>query len=92
MYSYVTDNNVLLNKQFGFRAGHSIEHALLELVDQISNTFKNKNVLFGIFIDSPKAFNTMDHKILTQIFEHYGINGKKLSWFKNCLANRTQYI
>ena len=31
--SYLTENNIMFNKYFGFRAGLSTEHALLELVD-----------------------------------------------------------
>ena len=92
LYSYLTENNVLFNKQFGFQAGHSTEHALLELVDQISNTFNDKNYLLGIFIDLSKAFDTADHKILIQKLKHYRINGKNLSWFKNYLTNRRQCI
>ena len=65
-YSYLTQNNILFNKQFSFWAGHSIEHALLELVDQISNTFNDKNYLVGIFVDLSKAFDIVDHKILIQ--------------------------
>ena len=65
---------------------------LTELVDQISNTCNDKNYLLGIFIDLSKAFDTMDHKILIQKLEHYVINGKNLSWFKNYLTNQKQYI
>ena len=35
LYNYFNANSFLFNKQFGFRAGHSMEHALLELIDQI---------------------------------------------------------
>ena len=87
LYSYLTKNNILFNKQFGFRAGHSTEHPLLELVHQISNTFNDKNYLIGIFIDLSKAFDTMDQKMLIRKLEHYGINVKNLSWFKNYLRN-----
>ena len=92
LYSYLTLNNILFNKKLEFRAGHSTEHALLELVDQISNTFNDKNYLLGIFIDLSKAFDTVGHKILLQKLEHYGRNGKNLSWFKNYLTNQKQYI
>ena len=30
LYTYLAENNILFNKQFGFRAGHSTEHVLLE--------------------------------------------------------------
>ena len=65
---------------------------MLEIVDQNSNTFNDKNYLLGIFIDLSKAFDTVDHKILIKKLEHYGINGKNLSWFKNYWTNRKQYI
>ena len=64
LYNYFTGNSILFNKQFGFRAGHSTEHALLELIDQICDSFNDKNYFLGIFIDLSKAFNTVDHSIL----------------------------
>ena len=69
----------MFNKQFRFRAGHSTEHVLLELVDQVSNTFDEKNDLLGIYVDLSKAFDTVDHKHLMEKLEHYGINGKNLT-------------
>ena len=48
LYTYLADNNI---KQFGFRAGNSTEHALLELIDQISGSFNDKSHFLSIFID-----------------------------------------
>ena len=87
LYRYLTENNILFNKQLGFQAGHLTEHALLELVDQITDTFNDINYLLGNFVDLSKAFDTMDNKISIQKLDHYGINGKKLLWFKNYLPN-----
>ena len=40
----MNENEILNDKQFGFRAGHSTEHAILELIDQVSDAF-DKTIL-----------------------------------------------
>ena len=42
LYMYLTDNSILYKKQFGFQEGHSTEHAVVQLVDQIRNGFESK--------------------------------------------------
>ena len=42
LYDYFTANSILFNKQFGFRAGHSTEHVVLELIDQICDFLRTK--------------------------------------------------
>ena len=83
---------VLFNKQFGFRACHSTEHALLELIDQIFGSFNDKNYFLRSFNDLSKAFDTVDHSILLKKLEHYGKKGRSLSWLQSYLSSRNQYI
>ena len=92
LYEYFTANSILFDKQFGLRAGHSTEHALLELIDQICYSFDDKNYFLGIFIELSKAFDIADHSILLKKLEHYGIKGRSLSWFQSYLSNRKKYI
>ena len=44
-----------------------------------------------ISIDLKNAFDTVDHKILYQKLEHYGVVGRELSRFKSYLSNRKQF-
>ena len=56
LYSYLIENDISFNKQFGFREGHLTKHALLELFDQISNTFNNKKLFTWYFHWLIKSF------------------------------------
>ena len=42
LYSYLTENKILVKNQFGFRSCHSADHAPLELIDQICECFDKK--------------------------------------------------
>ena len=92
LYKYLTDQTILHPRQFGFKKGHSIEHAIAQLVDQIYKSFENDKYTVGIFIDLSKAFDTVDHTILLKKLEIYGITGANLAWFRSYLTNRKQYI
>ena len=60
---------MLYLKQFSFQKGHSTFHALLQLVDQIYESFERNEYRIGIFIALCKAFDADDHNILLKKLE-----------------------
>ena len=82
----------MYSKQFGFQRNNSTEHAIIQLYDQICESFEQNKFTLGVFIDFSKAFDTVDHKILIEKLLHYGVNGNNLKWFSNYLTNRKQFI
>ena len=92
LYQYLTENKILYPKQFGFQTGHSTEHAIVQLVDQILESFEYNKYTLGVFIDLSKAFDTVDHSILLKKLELYGVTDRNHSWFKNYLSNGKQFI
>ena len=92
LYKYLTDNSMLYKKQFGFQEGHSTEHAIVQLVDQIIKSFESKQYTLGVFVYLSKAFDTVNHEILIFKLENYRKRGKNSLWFIIYLTNRTQFI
>ena len=75
-----------------FRQGHSSHHALITLVNKITQSLDSGDMVIGIFLDLKKAFDTVNHKILVKKLYSYGIRGQLINWFKSYLENRSQYV
>ena len=88
LYSYLNDNNLFFQKQFGFKEGHSTNHALIELINSINDSFNQNKYTLGVFIDLSKAFDTFDHNILLKKLSLYGIKSNSLKWFSSYFSNR----
>ena len=90
LYSYLEVHDIIYKYQPGFRTIHSTVTALLEATDTwVSNIDRGKiNVI--VFLDSKKAFDTVDHEILLSKLSIYGINGITHQWFQSYLEDRTE--
>ena len=64
MYSFLTENNLIYDRQFGFRSNHSTNHALINLTEDIKSYMDRGYIAAGVFIDLQKAFDTVNHQIL----------------------------
>ena len=49
-------------------------------------------ITVGVFVDLAKAFDTVDHKILLNKLQYYGLRGIPHQWFTSYLSNRKQYV
>ena len=92
LYKFLLENNTLYQKQFGFQNAHSTEHAILQLVNQITEAFSQGKFTVGIFLDISKAFDIVNHNILLEKLKAYEIQSENLKWFRSYLLNRKQFI
>ena len=90
LYSSLSSKNIIFINQFGFRKKHSTSHIVNYSVDKVITEIEKKKHAIGIFIDLSKAFDTIEHGILLDTLEHYGIRGKLHTLIKSCISCRTQ--
>ena len=62
------------------------------MIDYIYKSLDEGNYAFGIYTDLKKAFDTVQHQILLQKLQYYGIRGIAVDWFKFYLSNRKQFV
>ena len=68
-------NDILFEYQFGFRKNYSTSQAVMEVLDNIYQSCDNSETTIGIYLDLQKAFDTVNHLILLQKLEIYGVRG-----------------
>ena len=87
------ENNILYDKQFGFRKGHSTSHAIITLVNKVSKSLDERKIVGGVYFDIRKTFDSISHQILLDKLHKIGIRGnihclpKKLSHVSITICN-----
>ena len=88
--TFISDNNILVKQQSGFRSQHSTETALLGSTNEWLYNMDSGLINGVLFLDLKKAFDTVDHEILLKKLHLYGIKGTPYAWFKSYIQNRKQ--
>ena len=92
LHRFLELHESLYELQYGFRKNHSTNHALINITESIREALDNNKTVCGIFVDFQKAFDTVNHDILLQKLDYYGVGGCINSWFKSYLSQRTQFV
>ena len=69
LISYINDNKLLYDYQFGFQKGKSAHLAIMMLVNKIADALDQGESVVGVSLDFSKSFDTVDHNILLQRWE-----------------------
>ena len=83
-YQYLDHKGLLRLIQSGFRRFITFKNT-----DDWYMGLDSGKMLGMVFVDLQMAFDTVDHRVLCNKLKLYGIQQRKLSWFKCFLSNRT---
>ena len=90
--SFFNKFSLFSNKQFGFLKGRSTQDAIFDFTETVYDALNSKKFNISILIDLKSAFDTVNHKILLNKLELYGIRGHGLDWLKSYLTDRKYYV
>ncbi|XP_054281159.1 uncharacterized protein LOC128998827 [Macrosteles quadrilineatus] len=92
LYKYFEEHNLLMTGQCGFRAGLSTIDALDKLEAVVLHGFEAGGFTGATLCDLSKAFDTVDHRILLDKLNFYGVKGSELRLMESYLAGREQRV
>lgn len=90
--SFLEDNKLFSERQFGFRPNQSTIKAVLSLVNDCYDGLENRNNIVFRSFDMSKAFDTVDHGVLIDKLLFYLSNDSAVNFFKSYLTNRQQTV
>jgi hypothetical protein len=92
LVSFITKYKILTENQYGFQKKKSTTSACQSFIGYVKEALDRQSVVVGIFFDLTKAYDVIDHDILLEKLEHYGIRGKINIWLKSYLMLHFQYV
>ena len=92
LYKHVCTNNILVKKQYGFRINCSTEAASYSVINDILKAINNIISVVGTFCDLEKASDCVNHEIVVDKLEFYGISGKFVNLIQYYLRGRYQKV
>ena len=88
--SFLEENRLLLQSQFGVRLKRSTSTALIPFTGQVLASMDKGCVTGTVFLDLRKAFDTVDHLLLIDKLKSLGVAAERLELFRSYLSGRVQ--
>ena len=92
LVGYLDAHNLIHPNHHGSRAGHSTASALIQMYDTWADEVDSGNMVGVMMVDLSAAFDMVDHAILLQKLEYFGLDDTAILWMKSYLNMRSQSV
>ena len=81
LYNFLYENDLIYIRLSGFRSKQSTETALIKIIDDLLFNLHNNRVSGMVLVDYRKAFDMIDHTLLLEKLELYGLSRDSLQCY-----------
>ena len=92
LHSYIFSNNLLSDKQSGYRKGDSTVKQLLSIIHEIHSAFDTSHEVRAVFLDISRAFDRVWHDGLIFKLKKLGVEGEVINIISSFLSQRQQRV
>ena len=92
LVEFVERNNLINNNQHGFRSGRSCLSQLLSHHSNILDNMVDGYDTDVIYLDYTRAFDRVDHELLSKKLHLYKLTPKCIKWLESFLSGRNQVV
>ena len=92
LWDHLLDNNILTEKQHGFRKGLNTTTQLLHVIHFAAQSLDVKERYHIVSFDFSKAFDRVPHDLLIHKLKRYNISNACINWISNWLHGRTSVV
>ena len=92
LMNHLIRHQILSQNQFGFIPKRSTEMAIYNVITYITEQIDNNRKVAGLYFDLSKAFDTVEHQLLLNILNKYGIRGAAATLIESYMTNRKQTV
>jgi hypothetical protein len=92
LVSFIIKVKILTENQYRFQKNKLIITACQSFIGTVQDALDRQSFAVGIFFDLTKAYGVIDHDILLEKLNHYGIRAKINVCLKSYLTLCSQYV
>lgn len=92
LVNFLETNQILADCQNGFRKNKSTIRAVYQAISKILTSLNESKATSIICLDLSKAFDSVDHEILLEKLDSYGVRGIAQNLMKTYILNRQQCV
>ena len=92
MASFLMENDLLSNYQFGFIKGRSTTLKLLNVLNDWTQSTENKHFTDCMYMDYQNVFDKVPHCRLISKLKAYHFHDTVIDWVQTYLRDRSQYV